>query len=137
MNTGEVVAGDPTGGQRYATGDAVNIAARLEQAARPGEILLGESTHRQVRDAVMAERVEPLVLKGKAQTVEAVRLLGVPSVVGRRLESAIVGRDQELQLLADAFDGVVRDSACRLVTVIGSAGLGVAPGRGVPRAPLR
>src|SRR5688500_11794395 len=55
VNTGEVVAGDPAGGQFYATGDAVNVAARLEQAAAPGEILLGEQTRRLVRDAVQLE----------------------------------------------------------------------------------
>ena len=52
VNTGEVVAGDPAGGQAFVTGDAVNIAARLEQAAAPGEILIGEPTYRLVRDAV-------------------------------------------------------------------------------------
>jgi class 3 adenylate cyclase len=57
INTGEVVAGDPSGGQFFASGDAVNVTARLEQAAAPGEILLGEETYRQVRDAVRVERV--------------------------------------------------------------------------------
>ncbi|HZB01467.1 MAG TPA: adenylate/guanylate cyclase domain-containing protein, partial [Actinomycetota bacterium] len=51
VNTGEVVAGDPTAGQRLVTGDAVNVAARLEQAAGPGDVLMGESTYRLVKDA--------------------------------------------------------------------------------------
>ncbi len=69
VNTGEVVAGE---GETLATGDAVNVAARLEQAAQPGEILLGRrTTFRLVRDAVDAEPVEPLALKGKAEPVEA------------------------------------------------------------------
>jgi class 3 adenylate cyclase len=62
LNTGEVVTGTD---ERLATGDAVNVAARLEQAAQPGEILIGETTLTLVRDAVEAEAVEPLELKGK------------------------------------------------------------------------
>jgi class 3 adenylate cyclase len=65
VNTGEVVTGDPSEGQFYATGDAVNVAARLEQAAEPGEVLLGEQTYRLVQDAVRVEPVGPLTLKGK------------------------------------------------------------------------
>jgi class 3 adenylate cyclase len=71
VNTGEVVAGDPTAGQRLVTGDAVNVAARLEQAASPGEILLGDSTYRLVRDAVDAGAAGALDLKGKTDAVLA------------------------------------------------------------------
>ena len=77
VNTGEVVAGDPTSGQRLVTGDAVNVAARLEQAAGEREVLLGELTYRLVRDAVEVEEVEPLELKGKSEPVPAYRLVGV------------------------------------------------------------
>ena len=63
VNTGEVVAGDPTAGQRLVTGDAVNVAARLEQAAGAQEVLLGDLTYRLVRDFVDVEEVEPLELK--------------------------------------------------------------------------
>jgi class 3 adenylate cyclase len=73
VNTGEVVTGDPSGGQFYATGDAVNVAARLEQAAEPGEILLGEQTYRLVQDAVRVELVGPLTLKGKAGPVRSMK----------------------------------------------------------------
>ena len=66
VNTGEVVTGDVATRQTFATGDAVNTAARLEQAAGPGEILLSESTRWLVQDAVQVEPVEPLHLKGKA-----------------------------------------------------------------------
>ena len=124
VNTGEVVAGQSVGEQRFATGDAVNVAARLEQAAEPDEILIGGSTHRLVRDAVIAESVEPLALKGKVQAVAAARLLAVAGVAGRRLGSPIVGRDDELAFLARAFDRVVSEQTCCLMTVLGSAGVG-------------
>src|SRR5215216_3023408 len=71
VNTGEVVTGDPGQAQRLVTGDAVNVAARLEQAAPHNGILLGELTHRLVRDAVESEPVEPLTLKGKSEPVPA------------------------------------------------------------------
>ena len=77
-----------------------------------------------MRDAVTAEPVEPLALKGKGQAVAAVRLLAVPGVAGRRLGSPIVGRDRELELLDRAFDQVVDEQGCHLVTVLGSAGVG-------------
>jgi predicted ATPase len=124
VNTGEVVAGDSAGDQAFATGDAVNVAERLERAAKPGEILIGESTYRLVRDAVTVESVRSLSLKGKEAAVSAVRLLAVPGVTGRRLLSPIVGRDHELELLDRAFNAVVCDHACRLVSVVGSAGVG-------------
>src|SRR5438046_2405060 len=63
ITSGEVVAGDPSAGQRLVTGDTVNTAARLEQAAQPGEILIGEPTLRLVRDAVEVEPVDPLTVK--------------------------------------------------------------------------
>ena len=74
VTTGEVVTGTE---ERLVTGDAVNTAARLEQAAPPGEILIGEPTLELVRDAVEAEPVEPLALKGKAEPVPAYRLVSL------------------------------------------------------------
>src|ERR671934_1857843 len=74
VNTGEVVTGTE---ERLVTGDAVNVAARLEQAAQPGEVLLGEATFALVREAVDSVAVEPLELKGKAEPVAAYRVLRV------------------------------------------------------------
>ncbi len=94
VNTGEVVAGDPTTGQRLVTGDVVNVAARLEQAAPENEVLIGDLTYRLVRDAVTVEAVEPLELKGKTERVPAFRLLDVSdSVTGyqRRQDAPYVG----------------------------------------------
>jgi class 3 adenylate cyclase len=127
VNTGEVVAGDPSGGQRLVTGDAVNVAARLEQAAAPGEILLGESTHRLARDAVEAEPVTPLELKGKSAPVRAFRLAAVlEDVAGhaRHLDSPMVGRAKELDLLEHALDRVASERTSHLFTLLGPAGVG-------------
>jgi class 3 adenylate cyclase len=127
LNTGEVVAGDPSTGQTLVTGDAVNVAARLEQAAQPGEILIGEDTHRLLREAVVAEPVEPLALKGKEQRVAAYRLQEVlpgAEAVRRHLDSPMIGRDRQLALMKQAFEASVEDRACQLFTVIGSPGVG-------------
>jgi len=126
VNTGEVVAGDVTAGQRLVTGDTVNVAARLEQAADAGDVLLGELTYRLVRDAVEVEAVAPLDLKGKADPVPAYRLLGLvdaDSSVERNL-GPLVGRERELGLLLDSFSDAVATGRCRLATVFGSPGMG-------------
>ena len=88
--TGEVVTGTE---ERLATGDAVNVAARLEQAAQPGEVLIGQPTLALVRDAADVEPIEPLELKGKSEPVPAYRLLGVHEVPERRRGERFVGRD--------------------------------------------
>jgi class 3 adenylate cyclase len=126
INTGEVVAGD-RGDQRLVTGDAVNTAARLEQAATPGEILIGERTFELARDALDAEPVDPLALKGKAEAVGAYRLTSVQKGVAgheRRFDAPMIGRERELHTLLDAFEGVAADHACHLFTVLGPAGIG-------------
>jgi class 3 adenylate cyclase/tetratricopeptide (TPR) repeat protein len=127
VNTGEVVANDdPTADQKLATGDAVNVAARLEQAAPPNEIYLGETTFRLVRDAVDADAVEPLQLKGKAEKVPAFKLVAARGLDGfiRRQDMPMVGRRDELAALASAYRKVCVEQRPQLVTVIGEAGLG-------------
>jgi class 3 adenylate cyclase len=127
VNTGEVVAGDPTGGQRLVTGDAVNVAARLEQAAIPGEVLLGDSTFGLVRDAVEVEPVEPLELKGKAEPVPAFRLVLVREDTAghrRHLDSPMVGRAKELEMLERALERAVSERTSNLFTLLGPAGVG-------------
>src|SRR5438876_42931 len=121
VNTGEVVAGTE---ERLATGDAVNVAARLEQAAQPGELLIGEATLALVRDSVVTEVVEPLALKGKAELVAAFRLLAVPGLPERSHASRFVGRARELSALADACARALEQVSCELVTVVGEAGVG-------------
>src|SRR5437763_10357351 len=119
VNTGEVVAGDPTTGQRLVTGDTVNTAARLEQAAPTSQVPLGDTTYRLVRHAVEVEPVEPLELKGKAERVPAYRLVSAREAesVERQHDSPLVGRTRELGVLEDELQAAVRDRACRLVTV--------------------
>ncbi|MGE5115357.1 MAG: AAA family ATPase, partial [Betaproteobacteria bacterium] len=127
VNTGEVVANDdPNAQQKLATGDAVNVAARLEQAAPENEILLGEITWRLVRDAVEVEPVEPLELKGKAERVAAYRLVSARGLDGsvRRVDTPIVGREAELAALDAASHEVRERRVARLVTVVGDAGVG-------------
>jgi class 3 adenylate cyclase/tetratricopeptide (TPR) repeat protein len=124
INTGEVVTGTE---ERLATGDALNVASRLEHAAGPGEILIGEQTLRLVRDAVSADPVAPLLLKGKADPYTAYRLLAVvpgAPASARRLDSPLVGRARELALLRQAFERAVAERSCHLFTVLGPAGVG-------------
>jgi class 3 adenylate cyclase/tetratricopeptide (TPR) repeat protein len=124
INTGEVVTGTE---ERLATGDAVNVAARLEQAAQPGDILIGADTLGLVRDAVSVEALPPLDVKGKAEPVSAYRLVSLdtdaPAFV-RRGDVPMVGRERQLKLLRDAFDAVASERACHLFTVLGPAGVG-------------
>jgi class 3 adenylate cyclase/tetratricopeptide (TPR) repeat protein len=126
VNTGEVVAGDPTTGQRLVTGDAVNVAARLEQAAGEREVLLGELTYRLVRHNVEVEEVEPLELKGKAERVPAFRLARVreAAVAPAPRESPVVGREPELERLAAVFEESRSAGEGRLVTIVADAGVG-------------
>ena len=119
--TGEVVTGTE---ERLATGDAVNVAARLEQAARPGDVLVGEPTLALAREAVEVERIEPLELKGKAEPVPAYRLLLVHDAPERRHEAPFVGREPELTLVREAWERVRAGKYCELVTVVGDAGVG-------------
>jgi class 3 adenylate cyclase/tetratricopeptide (TPR) repeat protein len=129
VNTGEVVAGDVSAGQRLVTGDAVNTAARLEQAAPTAEILIGEPTYRLVKDFIETEPVEPLELKGKAERVPAYLLTDVPGVekgeaIARRLDAPMVGRTDELAVLEHALDRAIERDRAELTTVMGPAGVG-------------
>jgi class 3 adenylate cyclase len=122
VNTGEVVTGTA---ERLATGDAVNVAARLEQAARPGEVLLGDATLRLARDRVQVEAVDPLPLKGKREPVLAWRLAAVSTIaLERRFDSPLIGRTSELASLSEAWGRTRRGPGCELVTVVGPAGVG-------------
>ena len=125
INTGGVVVGGE--GETLVTGDAVNVAARLEQAAASGETLIGAETRLLVRDAVRIEAVEPLELKGKSEPVEAFRLLQVldgAESLARHPETPLVGRERERQRLWRDYEDAVADRTCRLFTLLGPAGIG-------------
>jgi class 3 adenylate cyclase/uncharacterized protein (DUF1778 family) len=126
INTGEVMTGDPSAGHGFVSGDAVNVGKRLEQAAEPGEIVLGESTHRLVAHAVQATQLEPLELKGKTGETVAFRLDSLdPSAtaIPRRHDTQFVGQAQELERLRSAYREAA-SSGARLVTVVGDSGIG-------------
>lgn len=119
--TGEVVTGTE---ERLATGDAVNVAARLEQAAQPGDVLIGQPTLALVRARVEVEAVEPLELKGKAEPVPAYRLVSVRDAPERRHEGHFVGRELELAIVRGAWERARTGRRCELVTLVGDAGVG-------------
>ena len=121
VNSGEVVTGTA---ERLATGDAVNVAARLEQAAEPGQVLIGAATMQLVRDAVDAAPVGSLPLKGKSEPVPAWRLLSVRGWIQRASAAPMVGRESELAQLHAALDRALVERSCRLFTILGSAGVG-------------
>jgi class 3 adenylate cyclase/tetratricopeptide (TPR) repeat protein len=122
VNTGEVVTGTE---ERLATGDAVNVAARLEQAAQPGEVLLGIETYRLVREAVAAEEAPSVVAKGKSEPLTAHRLVSVRAEAPeRRHEAPMIGRGRQRELLEGAFANVVSERSCHLFTILGAAGVG-------------
>ncbi len=127
INSGEVLAGQVGDGYTV-IGDVVNVAARLQSAARPESVTVGETTHRLTRGPIEYEELEPLTLKGKAEPVpawEAVRLLVSGSAArGSRSTAPLIGREDESSLLLSLFDRVVREGRPHLVTVIGQAGVG-------------
>lgn len=126
VGTGEVVV-PTTDSDAAMSGDILNIAARLERAAAPGEILIATNTFTLVRDAVRAERLPALELKGKPHPVAAYRLLEViPGVPGRarRPRSPMIGRNPQLASLREVLREVGATSTCHLITVVGEAGVG-------------
>jgi predicted ATPase/class 3 adenylate cyclase len=137
VNSGEVLTGawEASGnaiggaipGGHIAIGDAMNLGARVEQAAEPGEILLGEATYRLVRDVVDAEPMPPRVFKGKSEAARIYRLLRVSGsleAIPRRLHSPMVGRRDDVATLEWAVARAAEGRSCRVVTILGPAGVG-------------
>ena len=128
VNTGDVVVGRPREGSSFVTGDAVNVCARLEQAAAPGEILVGDRTVAAARGAF--EFTEPVRIeaKGKPAGIVCNKLVRALSLMRPRgvggLQPVFVGRDRELADLREAYDRIVASGAPYLVTVVGDAGVG-------------
>ncbi len=127
INTGSVVVGTGGPGEAIVVGDVVNVAARLQTAAAPGEIVIGKATHDLVRDAVEVGPAESLDLKGKAEPVVAYRLHEVAAGAEghrRRLDAPMVGRERELDALHRAFERAISGGSCQLFTILGAAGVG-------------
>ena len=127
--TGEAAVTIGATNQGLVAGDLVNTASRLQSAAEPGTVLVGEATQRAAAKAIAFEPAGEQALKGKASQVAAWRALRVVAQVGGRnradaLEAPFVGRDDELRLLKDLFHATTREGRARLVSVIGPAGIG-------------
>ncbi|MDP8905309.1 MAG: AAA family ATPase [Chloroflexota bacterium] len=129
IESGEVVVGDPFGGATMATGDAMNMAARLEQQAEPGEIVIGAAVREQVRDLVVAEPLGELQLRGREAGVASWRVTSISTEVGRPrgvpgLEAPLTGRDEELNMLLDAARRARQERKASLFTILGVPGVG-------------
>ncbi|MEO6027813.1 MAG: AAA family ATPase, partial [Candidatus Binatia bacterium] len=120
VNTGEVVV---SGAHDDVVGDPVNVAARLQQEAHDGDVLIGEATRRLVSNLVTLELFGTLALKGRAETVAAYRVVSLELPAGAPA-LAFVGRDDELRRLTAVYDAAVRARAARLAVILGSPGLG-------------
>ncbi|TIL63572.1 ATP-binding protein [Mesorhizobium sp.] len=126
INTGEVIASDQTQGYLSVAGEAVIVAKRLEEAATANEILIGEPTHKLVRDAVVVEPSGPRALK-RGATIRALVVLEVLAHapgVARRFDSPFVGRERQRALLETVFRNAVGDRTCHLITILADAGVG-------------
>jgi len=126
INTGEVLAGDAASGEPFATGAAVTVAMRLQQAALPGETLLAEATRSVLREAALSEPVEPIDAGGSLGPVRAFRLLALGESTGLRPQAgaSLVGRQEELGRLESAFATVRAERRSRVVVILGDAGIG-------------
>ena len=127
INTGEVVAGDPSTGETFVTGDAVNLAKRLEQAAEPGGILIGTATYPLVKDAVTVGPRERFSAKGKRDGADRMRLDDVDAGAAgyeRRFDAPLIGRERELATLEAAIRSHLGEGRCGLLTLLGPAGVG-------------
>jgi AAA ATPase-like protein/adenylate/guanylate cyclase family protein len=128
VNTGEVIA--PSGsstGQQLVAGDAVNVAARLEEAAEPGRILVGERTYLATRHAFSFGAPQAVKVKGKASAVAARELVGEAARGERHLRTLrapLVGRDRELAMVLGSLDDMIETGSPRLVLLSGPAGIG-------------
>jgi class 3 adenylate cyclase/tetratricopeptide (TPR) repeat protein/ribosomal protein L40E len=127
INSGEVLAGQMGSGYTV-IGDAVNVAARLQAASRPGSVTVGEITWRLTRRAIEYSELEPLTLKGKSQPVKAWEaervIVSGPTTRGTGGSAHLVGRGDEAALLASLLDRSIREGRPHLVTVMGQAGVG-------------
>jgi tetratricopeptide (TPR) repeat protein len=128
INTGPVVAAVNPGRDFLVTGETVTLAARLQQAAEPGEILVGERTFRALEPIIRTARPRSLRVKGRSGPVTAYAVEGIAPAAAyrrrRRAQGPFVGREDELTLLRSLVDRAVTHSRAHLVTVMGEPGIG-------------
>ena len=130
VNSGEAVAGSGRDGQFLVTGDAVNVAARLQQGADAGEVIVGPLTESLTRSAIDYAPREAVTAKGKSEPVRAFRAVRPRSVVPEQarglpaMRAQLVGRQRELRLLLDTFERVRTERRAHLFTLVGNAGIG-------------
>jgi class 3 adenylate cyclase/tetratricopeptide (TPR) repeat protein len=124
VESGEVVADDSE--STFATGEAVTVAARLEQFAEPGQLLIGPGAHRLTLGRVEVDDVGPLELKGLDRQIWTWRVLGASAAPERpqTQQAPLVGRDAELDLLQNTYDRALRDRRAHLFTIYGEPGVG-------------
>src|SRR5919198_1311864 len=123
VEAGEVVADDSD--STFATGEAVNIAARLQQVAQPGQILIGPGAYRLTIGRIVTEDVGPLELKGRDTPLWAWRVECATDGVPRpQIQAPLVGRDAELDLLENTYARSIRDRRAHLFTIYGDPGVG-------------
>jgi class 3 adenylate cyclase len=128
VNTGEAVVALGEGPQigEAVAGDVVNTASRMQSLAPPGGLVIGEATYRHVRDRVVADRLAPATVKGKAEPLVVWHVLGEhdPSTSARVRPASFVGRDRELALLSDAIERAATSRTPHVATIVGEAGMG-------------
>ncbi|HKP10158.1 MAG TPA: adenylate/guanylate cyclase domain-containing protein, partial [Gaiella sp.] len=130
VNTGEVVAGREAvaRGELMVSGDTVNVAARLQQRAEPGQVVVGERTHAATRRAIRYADLGTAAVKGKDAPIpawEATAVMALPGVRGvEGLAAEMIGREEELTVLRALTTRVARERAPQLVTIYGQAGVG-------------
>ncbi|HEX2467471.1 MAG TPA: AAA family ATPase [Solirubrobacterales bacterium] len=126
VNTGTVIVGAPIAGRAMALGDAMNVAARLEKRAAPGQILIGAETHELVRREIQAEPAGELELRGRHEPIAAYRLVSATAApeLETPADGPLVGRGRDLALLNVAFERCAARGSPEFVTVLGEAGVG-------------
>ena len=122
IEAGEVVVDQAD--STFATGEAVNLAARLQQAAMPGEILVGPTANRLARGRLVVEDAGPLELKGMSAAMRAWRVVSAVDGTHVHVNAPLVGRETELELLQHTYERTVRDGRAHLFTIYGEPGVG-------------
>jgi class 3 adenylate cyclase/tetratricopeptide (TPR) repeat protein len=130
VNTGEAVTAAREDRQFMVSGDAVNVAARLQQGAEPGEVVVGPLTEQLTRKVIEYQPHDPVAAKGKSTPLVAFRAVRARSLVPEQargvpgLHASLVGRDRELRLMLDTYARTAQDRRSYLFTLVGAAGVG-------------